>query len=379
MRFSSIPGLFETKQKLINSVKNNHLAHALLFHGPEGSASLAMALGLTSYLYCENPTDEDSCGECAACHRMSKLILPDLNFAFPQIVRTKEEQKDDKLDDMANWRKFAIEQPYGNVHDFILAMRMQKKQLNISKDAARNIIQTLSLKSFEGGFKTMLIWGVEYLHPSAANALLKIIEEPPEKTLFILITHDHEKLLTTILSRTQKVFVRGFRDDEIQGHLESNYQIEPDKAKEIAILSDGSLREAFRLRDEVRDNQVMLIRQWLLYCATANTDKIFESVDEFSKADIEAQKSLMLTGLFVMREVLLEKYSLSELLRSQSEEREFIEKLSANTLSEFDVNFIYGRFNDSFYHLERNVNAKFVLTSLLMDILGLIRRKANRS
>ncbi len=378
MRFSSIPGLQETKLKLVNSVKNNHLAHALLFHGPEGSASLAMALGLTSYLYCENPQGDDACGVCASCQRMKKLILPDLNFAFPQIVRTKEELKDG-VDDLGNFRKFVIEQPYGNIHDYILSMKMQKKQLNISKEAARNIIQTLSLKSFEGGFKTMLIWGVEYLHPSAANALLKIIEEPPEKTLFILITHDHEKLLTTILSRTQKVFVRGFTDEEIQSHLESEHQIDSDKAKEIAILSYGSMREAYRLRDEVRDNQVMLIREWLRSCVTFNTDKIFENVNEFSKTDIEGQKSLMLTGLFILREVLLQKNSLEELLRTQNEERDFIEKLSANTLNENDVNFMYEKFNEAYYHLERNINAKFVLTSLLMDILGLMRRKTNRS
>ncbi len=372
MRFSSIPGLEETKKKLVNSVKNNHLAHALLFHGPEGSASLPMAMGLLSYLYCENPGEEDSCGVCPTCQRLDKLILPDVNFAFPQIVRSKEELKDEKLDDMANWRKFVLEQPYGNVHDYILAMRMQKKQLNISKDVARQIIQTLSLKSFEGGFKTMLIWGAEYLNPASANALLKIIEEPPEKTLFFLITSDPEKLLTTILSRTQKVFVRGFTDDEVQAHLQEKFEILEAKANELAVLADGSLREAYRLKDEVKDKQVMLIRQWFLSCVRRQTDQIFDFVTEFSRTDVEAQKSLLLTGLYVMREVMLKNLGMDELLRTQNEERTFVEKISENTFNEEDVSVIYEKFNDAYYHLERNINAKFVLTSLLMDILKIV-------
>ncbi|MHA7131002.1 DNA polymerase III subunit [Algoriphagus namhaensis] len=375
MRFSSIPGLAETKQKLVSSVKNNHLAHALLFHGPEGSATLPMALGLASFLYCENPTETDSCGTCAACHRLDKLILPDLNFAFPQIARSKKEVETEKIDDMANWRKFAMEQPYGNIHDFVVAMGMQKKQLNISKDEARKIIQTLSLKSFEGGFKTMMIWGVEHLHPSAANSLLKIIEEPPEKTLFLLITNDPEKLLTTILSRTQKVFVRGFSDQEIAEHLVSEFQLAGEKANQIAILSDGSMREAYRLRDEVKDQQVQLIRQWFLKCAGLKVHEIFPLVTDFDKSDVESQKSLILTGLFVLREILLKRLSVEDLLRTQDEDRVFIEKISKVLITEEDVPTIYQKFNEAYYHLERNINAKFVLTVLLLDVLKIAQNK----
>lgn len=377
MRFSTIPGLEETKQKLVNSVKNNHLAHALLFHGPEGSPTLPMALGLASYMYCENPEEFDSCGLCSSCQRMAKLILPDLNFAFPQITRTKEELKDDKIDDLAGWRKFATLHPYGNIHDYIVHNSMQKKQLNISKDAARQIIQTLSLKSFEGGFKTMMIWGVEYMNAAAANALLKIIEEPPEKTLFLLITSDPEKLLTTILSRTQKVFVRGFTDQEISQHMQQTFQMDPEKANELAVLSDGSMREAYKLQDEVEDKQVLTIRDWFRKCATRDLKGVFDLVNDLSKSDIETQKSLLLTGMFVLREILLKNLSLESLLRTQDEERDFIDKISGTVLSEEDVSVIYEKFNEAFYHLERNINAKMVFTVLLMDILKLIWRKRN--
>lgn len=375
MQFSTIPGLDETKQKLLNSVKNNHLAHALLFHGPEGAATLPMALGLATYLYCEQPAEYDSCGTCASCQRMAKLILPDMNFAFPRIKRTKEEEQDDKIDDMAGWRTFATSHPYGNIHDYIMHNSMQKKQLNIAKEAARQIIQTLSLKSFEGGFKTMMIWGVEYLHPAAANALLKIIEEPPEKTLFLLVTTYPEKLLTTILSRTQKVFIRGFSDQEIALHLRSDFGMEPEKANELAILSDGSMREAYRLRDKAEDQQVMAIRDWFLKCSARKLDQIFDLVNDLSKLDIESQKSLLMTGTFVLREILLKNLSVESLLRTQDREREFIEKISGHVLTEEDVQVIYEKFNESYYHLERNVNAKMVFSVLLLDILRRMSKK----
>lgn len=377
MRFSTIPGLEETKQKLVNSVKNNHLAHALLFHGPEGSATLPMALGLAAYLYCEKPEEYDSCGTCASCQRMAKLILPDLNFAFPQIKRTKEEEKDEKIDDLAGWRQFATNHPYGNIHDYILHNSMQKKQLNISKDTARQIIQTLSLKSFEGGFKTMMIWGAEYLNSAAANALLKIIEEPPEKTLFLMITSDPERLLTTILSRTQKIFVRGFSDREISLHMQETFEMDPENANELAILSDGSMREAYRLRDEVKDKQVMAIRDWFLKCATKKLDEIFDLANDLAKSDIESQKSHLLTGMFVLREIMLKNLSLESLLRTQNEERIFVDKISVRVLTEDDVNLVYGKFNEAYYHLERNVNARMVFTVLFMDILKLMDKKSN--
>ena len=162
MQFADIPGLPETKEHLINAVKNNHLAHALLFYGPEGSANLTMPLALATYLYCQNPSDSDSCGTCSSCQRMAKLVMPDLNFAFPVISSKKEESgeegQDKKVDYLANWRKFVQEQPYGNVHDYIYFNGFEKKQLNISVGAARQIIQTLSLVSFEGGYKIMMIW-----------------------------------------------------------------------------------------------------------------------------------------------------------------------------------------------------------------------------
>ncbi len=374
MQFAAIPGLPETKEKLLNAVKLNHLAHALLFHGPEGSANLTLALALASYLYCEAKTETDSCGSCGSCQRMNKLILPDLNFAFPVVASSKEEEgdedgKDEKSDLMGNWRKFVLGQPYGNVHDFIYFNGFEKKQLNITKAAARKMIQTLSLMSFEGGYKIMLIWAPEYLHPSAANALLKIIEEPPAKTLFLLVTSHADQLLTTILSRTQKILVRAFSDEEVSSHLVDSGLCDSKAAAQIAMLADGNLRAAYRLIDQVEDQTIRQLRDWFRLCATKNLKELFTLSDDFHKADKESQKSLMLAGLNVTREILLQNLDLDHLLRTTDEDRAFITNISKKVLTEEHALQLYQTFNSAHYHLERNGNAKMIFTDLSMEIL----------
>ncbi len=374
MQFAAIPGLPETKEKLLNAVKLNHLAHALLFHGPEGSANLTLALALASYLYCEQKSDTDSCGTCGSCQRMSKLILPDLNFAFPVVASSKEEDgeeegNDGKSDLLGNWRKFVLGQPYGNVHDFIYFNGFEKKQLNITKAAARKMIQTLSLMSFEGGYKIMLIWAPEYLHPSAANSLLKIIEEPPAKTLFLLVTSQADQLLTTILSRTQKILVRAFSDEEVSSHLVETGRCEAKAAAQIAMLADGNMRTAFQLIDQVEDQTVRQLRDWFRLCATKNLKEIFQLSEDFHKADKESQKSLMLAGLNVTREILLKNLDLDHLLRTTDEDRTFINNISKKMLTEEHALQLYETFNSAHYHLERNGNAKMIFTDLSMEIL----------
>jgi len=375
MQFSEIPGLPETKEKLVNAVKYNHLAHALLFHGPEGSANLTLALALATFLYCEHPTESDSCGTCSSCQRMSRLVMPDLNFAFPVIAKEKEEEDEEKTDVLTSWRKFATTQPYGNVHDFIYFNGFEKKQLNISKASARKIIQALSLMSFEGGYKIMLIWAPEFLHPSAANALLKIIEEPPAKTIFMLVTSQADQLLTTILSRTQKISVRAFSDEEVTAHLVGTGLCDSKSADQIAMLADGNMREAYRLVDQVEDKQVSQVRDWFRLCVSKDLKEIFDLADKFHKEPKESQKSLMLTGLNVTREILLKNFDLDSLLRTTEEDRKFINAISKRVLTEDHAMKLYDSFNKAHYHLERNGNAKMIFTDLSMEILVMMAQK----
>lgn len=381
MLFSSIPGLEETKEKIIQAVKNNHLAHALLFHGPEGTPNLKMALALSTYLHCAHPGEDDACGICPACQKMAKLIHPDMNFVFPMPGEGKEngdedKEKDKKIDFVASFRKFTLESLYGNVSDWIRFNDIEKKQLNISKAAARQIIKTISLKSFEGGYKIILIWAPEYLHPSAANSLLKVLEEPPQKTLFLLVTTQPEQLLTTILSRTQKIMVRGFSDREIKTHLVTEGLCSKEGAAQVTQLADGNMREAYRLVDEVGDESTAFVRDWFRACFSLKINEIFKYTDTFATSDKESQKAYLLSGLNVIREVLLKKAQLDSLMRSASEDRDFIEKLGINVLDENKMVKIYEVLNEAHYHLGRNANARILFAELSFRLFNIMKNRS---
>ena len=377
MLFSSIPGLEEVKEKIVQAVKNNHLAHALLFHGPEGSANLKMALALATYTLCQQPGISDSCGTCPSCQKMSRLVHPDMNFVFPLVGESKEDEDEDnkgkKTDFPSSFRTFAIETPFGNVSDWIYKNNFEKKQLNISKAAAKQIIKTLSLKSFEGGYKIMLIWSPEYLNPTSANSLLKILEEPPAKTLFILVTSHPEQLLTTILSRTQKIMVRAFTDEEVMQHLIQAHHVSREAAMQIAPLADGNMREAYRMVDQVADEFTRLVRDWFRACYSVNVNDMLDFVDKFSSKDKEAQKSLLHSGINVIREVMLDKSQLAELMRSIESDREFIHNLGVHVLDEEKLMAIYQALNESHYHLERNANVRIVFADLSFRLARIMR------
>ncbi len=379
MLFSSIPGLQDTKQKLVQAIKNNHLAHALLFHGPEGSANLKMALALINYVNCESPGDQDACGQCASCQKVAKLIHPDLNFTFPvpgNLIKEDEDGgKGKKTDILGPWRKFVLQTPYGNLRDWIYFNGFEKKQLNISKGAAKQIIQTVSLKSFEGGYKTILIWMPELMHTAAANALLKVLEEPPAKTLFLMVSSQPEQLLTTILSRTQKVLVRAYSDEEIKDHLIAESLCSSEGAAQIAPLANGNMREAYRLADQVVDENTVKYRDWMRLCFSLDLDNIVSWSDHFQSMDKEAQKGLLLTGLNILRESLLKRSQLEDLMRTAPSDREFVENFSLNALTENKISQLYQLLNEAHYHLERNANAKILFADLSFNMARVLRKK----
>ncbi|WP_114751689.1 DNA polymerase III subunit [Pleomorphovibrio marinus] len=379
MLFSEIPGLEETKQKIIQAIRQNHLAHALLIHGQEGSAIVPMALALATYVNCESPTDKDACGTCAACVKMSKLIHPDMNFTFPvpgsvfsNKKKGEEEDEEPKVDINKPWRSFLLSQPYGGIQDWIDHAEFSSR-VAISVKMGRQIIKTLSLKSFEGGYKTMLIWCPELMNSQAANAILKILEEPPEKTLFLLVSTHPEQLLTTILSRTQKISVRGFTDQEIKDHLVVSGLSSQQVADQLAPLADGNMRAAYRLVEEVQDKSTVKFRDWMRACYNARINEMLAFSEEFAILGKESQKTLLLTGMNILRECLLDKNQLVKLMRSSSQDRKFIGDFGKNVLTEKKILGMYHSLNESHYHLERNANPKIIFLDLTFSLAKTIR------
>jgi DNA polymerase III subunit delta' len=374
MLFRNINGLHDVKKQLVGAVENNHLAHALLFSGKEGSANLALALAFASYVNCTDKQNGDACGACPSCQKNKKFVHPDLHFVFP-VCSTKEITGSNVLsvNYLKEWRNFILDNPYGAASDWNMCFGGDNKQLNISKEESRHIIRNLALKAFEGRYKIMLIWLPEYMHPYAANAILKILEEPAPQTLFLLVSQKPDDLLTTIISRTQPFHIRPFTDHEISEMLVDQFQAHPDKANHIAQLADGNFNEAKKLLEEVEDDSHKMFRDWMRLCFVNDFTKLVAWTDMFQKLNRLGQRTMLQYGLNIMRETLLEHTGNKSLSRLNEEERGFVEKFSKVILPDM-IAQISEQFNLAIYHLERNANVKIVFLDLSLVICGIMKK-----
>ena len=271
MRFSDIPGLAETKSKLIDAVNHNHVAHAQLFLGLPGALNLPLALAFANYLHCENKGETDACGVCRACSKSLKYIHPDTTFVFPFRSFKKDEDIDRvKAETLKLWRNFLSVQSFDDVSGWINEYEGEDKQASISVEAGRQIIKTLSLKPFESPFKIMIMWQPELMNPSAANSILKILEEPPPNTFFLLVSNAAERLLPTILSRTQMVQVPQLSDEDLKEYLLKNHSVEETRLQEIIQLAEGNLTMAIKLVDTEEDHFQDRFADWMRLCYKRN-------------------------------------------------------------------------------------------------------------
>ncbi|MEJ7643950.1 MAG: DNA polymerase III subunit delta [Chryseolinea sp.] len=368
MKFSAIPGVEEVAAVLATAVRQNHIAHAQLFVGADGALNLPLALALATYLHCENKGD-DSCGTCAACSKNAKLIHPDTHFVFP-ISNIKGDKDEDRFRaEMSKaWRSFIIEQPFGNVNDWTEYYGGEDKQAIISKDESREIIKALSLKPFESPYKVMIIWQPELMHPSAANGLLKILEEPAPYTFFILVTNAADKLLPTIISRSQIVTVPLLQDDVIESLLIEQHGQDRIKAARITQLANGNLNYATKLIDTEEDDNAKRFSEWMRACFKKNYTLMLSQADQFHALDRLSQKNMMHYSMNMMRETLLRISGASKLNRTKGDELQFIERFSkeVNDVARIDKSYIL--MNDATYHLERNGSAKMIFFDLSIQL-----------
>jgi len=374
MKFSEIPGLSSIKEKLFRAVENGKVAHAQMFAGQEGSANLVLALAYASFLNCTGRINQDSCGECPSCQKINKFIHPDLHFVFPVSAAKNKTGKDVISDSfIAEWRTFLAENPYGSASEWSQEFGGENKQLNISREESRNILKKLTLKSFEGEYKVMIIWLAEYMHPSAANALLKLLEEPPEKTVFLLVTNDSEKIIGTILSRVQLLKIRPFDKGEITDYLISQNDLEANRASQIASISSGDLNQAIRLINEVEDDTHKMFQEWMRICFANNFMQMVYWADDFSKSNKINQKGLFQYGLSILRDALLAINGASEIVNATGKEGDFINKFS-KTLNLDKLQNLYQLMNTAFYHLERNGNSKIIFLDTSLKITTAFRK-----
>ncbi len=370
MLFSEIPGQTDVKEKLVQLVNNNRLSHALLFLGKEGSGALQLATALAQYIVCENKK-EDACGNCPSCRKAASLMHPDIHYSFPTITRTGIDKPvcNDFIED---WRTFNNESPYGNVYDWLQSLDAENKQGNITAHECEDIIRKLNLKSFESGYKILIQWMPEYLG-SSGNKLLKLIEEPPAQTLFILVAEDDSKILPTILSRTQLVKINRVATTDLQSWLIENQKVPKDKASLIAPLAQGNLREAMQLLHHGEENWQELLREWLNAILKNGPAAQVKWVDEISKIGREKQKQFVAYFIHLLSiSVTISNNAIpDDILENEIDFAQRLIKLASTA----QIQSMVEELDQSIYYIERNANPKMLFMALSIKFYHIIKDK----
>jgi len=382
MKFSDIVGQNHLKNHLVNSVQKGRIPHAQLFIGPEGSGTLSMALAYAQYIICNNKGSENEGGSTACNLKFDHLQHPDLHFVYP--VATTDSIKSNATSDdfLGTWIDFLKETPYGSVNDWYEAIGIQKKQGNISVHEAASILKKLILKPFEGGYKVMIIWMAEKMNTEAANKLLKLLEEPTDKTVFILIAEDEKAILQTILSRCQVLHFNALNEQEIvQGLIEKESCDEVD-AYSIAKQAQGNYNKALKLRYNITNEYPF--DEWFVtwvraaFRANKNARVVSDLIkwsDEIAAIGREKQKLFLNHCMELFRQALLLNYNTSELVYMEPKVENFKLKNFAPFVNEHNILEIYQEIEDATYHIERNGNAKMIFTDLSIKLTRLIHKK----
>ncbi|MFM7856869.1 MAG: ATP-binding protein [Flammeovirgaceae bacterium] len=373
MTFSSIPGLSEIKSTLIKAVQANHIAHAQLFAGQPGALNLPLALAYVTYLHCQNKKDNDACGTCPACSKSLKFIHPDTSFVFPfSNVKNDKDEDRFKAEIVKTWRSFLLEQPFGDLGNWISYYGGEDKQALISREESREIIKTLSLKPFESPFKIMIIWQPEWMHPSAANGILKILEEPPANTFFILISNATEKLLPTILSRTQIVLVPMLTDDELGNYLAEKGYPDEGRTREAIRMAEGDINFALKRMELEEDSFQDRFVEWMRSCHKKDYVSLVAIAEGFHELDKLGQRGFLHYSNGLMRETLLYSVGAKAISRARGSEADFLQNFN-KVMSVEKVDKACNLLNEASYHVERNGSAKMIFLDLSIQLSQIIK------
>lgn len=398
MLFEEVIGQRPVKENLVQLVHQNRLSHALLFLGKEGVGGLPLARAFAQYIVCEkvNPSGPstaapslfgepepeiisayrtDACGTCPACQKAAQGIHPDIHFSFP-VIPKKSGDKPVSNDYLPEWREFITQHPYGNVFDWLQFIGADNRQGNITAEECNDIIRKLSLKSFEAEYKILILWMPEYLTKNG-NRLLKLIEEPPAKTLFILVAEDDGQILPTILSRTQLVKIPALHPRDVEATLELKAGIPFEKAGQIAALSEGNYRVALQLAQHPDDDWMLVVREWLNLVARAQVALWPKWIEQISKEGREKQKQFLQYFLHLVEQSirLSQVTGAADHFAISASERDFAERLNKIcTIHQLEA--LVQILEPAPYYVERNANPKMLFHALSIKLLHVIRNNS---
>lgn len=372
MNGEKIAGHIKIKEKLRNSISEGRISHAQLISGKNGWGSLSFAVDYAAEILASEK------GE-AVKSKVNDLQHPDIHFTFPVTSTEKFKAPTSNLF-IKEFREFILENPFGSLYDWLEFVEVEKKQGGINVHEAQEIVKFLSLNSYEGSYKFVIIWLPELMNEAAANKLLKIIEEPPKKTVFLLVTEKEEELLPTIVSRCQLVKLNRLSDDEVADYLEKNKGLSAHEAKRIAVSSNGNLRDALQNLDAANEEFEAYFVNWVrnAFMAAKNPSVLKNLVkwaNEISAWPREKQKQFLQYCSEIFRQALLKNYQTGELVYMQLGAEGFNWEKFAPFIHGANIADILDELNETSYHIERNANAKIVLLDLSIKLTRFLHKK----
>lgn len=373
MHYTEIVGQIEAKERLTKMVNTNRVPHALLFSGKDGCGHLFAAITFAQHLLCKNKTDSAPCGSCQSCNKVSKLIHPDLHLVFP-IIKSKTVKTSNDL--IPEFRDAFLQNPYLTLNDWVEELNAENKQPVIPVEESADILKKLSYTSFEGSYKIMIIWHADKMNSEAANKLLKVLEEPTDNTIFILIATDTEKLMATIISRVQHIPFYQAGENEIIEALVKQYQVPLEAANQAAFLSDGNYREAIQLlqKDDHGFSFLTHFQNFMRLALKFDCEKALAWVEENASNDREKQKQFITYSLAVFRDAIMYNFGEKTLVKLSGSEKQFLEKF-APFINQKNYQLLAEEFNSNYYFIERNANPKILFMDLLLKTNDLINLK----
>lgn len=378
MLFADVIGHEDLKKRLIQSVKDSRVSHAQLFLGPEGSGKMALALAYAQYINCTNRTDTDSCGQCPSCRKFMTLTHPDLHFVFPTATTKKVDKNPESDLFVTEWREYLEDcKGYADLSDWFVRLDIENKQGIINVRDAATIMRKLSFKAYEGEYKVAVIWMAEKLNVQSANKLLKLIEEPPEKTLFILIAENQEELLNTIRSRCVMLKVPKLALDDVKNALTDRLGCDPQEAHDAAMLADGNWLLAQRYARDKEDEKLYAntFQKWMRYCFKGALPELIDFVaNDLKPLGRERQKEFLEYGLNIFHNSLLFNNNMSDEVMLPTDEKAFTQNF-APFINAKNVTQICELFEESINQIERNANASIVFMDDSCKMSKLLRIK----
>ncbi len=379
MFFRDIAGHENIKQKLLYTIKGERVSHALLFAGPEGNGKLALSVAYAQYLSCSHKKENDSCGECPSCKKYTKLIHPDLHFVFP-VIKTKKLSKPVSDDYIIKWREFLLDTPYHGFNLWLDYMGTENQQASIYTEESHQIIKKLNFKTYEAEYKVMIIWMPEKMNVTASNKLLKLIEEPPPKTLFILVTENTEQIIKTILSRTQIIKIPKVDDRSVFNAIKENHKLDDERINDIVKTANGNylrVNEIIKYDADNTDIYFSLFAKMMRFCYSLKFVEISEWVDELSSSGREKQKVFLKYALKMLRENLIMGLKIQngeEIAYSTRKEKQFSEKF-CQFIHQKNIHLLSDEFNKAYNHIERNGYDRLVFLDLAIKTARLLKIK----